>query len=437
MNQLFRFCNDSLYGASHAFLIGDDNFVGGEGNIVFGKKNVDWGKDIVLIDEEKMLVDVKEDDLRGWLGNEVRVAIGKIARGPLLSLAPAMNKAADGFVDMCLAKAAASRAQSSAVSDASSSSSSSSTSSTSSLSTPPRGNGSRAAPRRNRRRKRRRPESTESEESGSSSSTTTLRSKQRRWPVYSSSAFSSSSSSSSSSSPSFDTQRPLSSSFLTPRRVPPVERDLAQEESFRQSSKKCQGMFSRILRQREEEERERKQRIDLVESRRHRSGAEEEKKRVREDDGDVLMSLIQANTFSVAAGMMHAFHSLRSSGPLSSSDNANLPLVEDSKEGEEDDGQSSFSTLEEPPVVTETAAAETDKKLVATAGDDTANPKPIDSSKTLPCPLCTEPKTLVACVPCGHITMCYDCGLKVESTSGKCPQCRGEICMLQKVYFSM
>eukprot|EP01117_Protostelium_nocturnum_P005011 TRINITY_DN1811_c0_g1_i2.p1 TRINITY_DN1811_c0_g1~~TRINITY_DN1811_c0_g1_i2.p1 ORF type:complete len:241 (+),score=65.54 TRINITY_DN1811_c0_g1_i2:32-724(+) len=50
------------------------------------------------------------------------------------------------------------------------------------------------------------------------------------------------------------------------------------------------------------------------------------------------------------------------------------------------------------------------------------------------CILCFDDEKNMACIPCGHINICYKCS--ESSFLDNCPVCRKNVIMFQKVYFS-
>ncbi|GMH35223.1 hypothetical protein BSKO_03091 [Bryopsis sp. KO-2023] len=47
--------------------------------------------------------------------------------------------------------------------------------------------------------------------------------------------------------------------------------------------------------------------------------------------------------------------------------------------------------------------------------------------KDLECMVCMAAQKSACCIPCGHISMCYQCSLEVQGKTGICPLCRSEI----------
>jgi len=53
-------------------------------------------------------------------------------------------------------------------------------------------------------------------------------------------------------------------------------------------------------------------------------------------------------------------------------------------------------------------------------------------SKDIECMVCLSSKRSACIVPCGHICMCYECGVEVQAKRGMCPLCRGGIeCLME------
>lgn len=52
------------------------------------------------------------------------------------------------------------------------------------------------------------------------------------------------------------------------------------------------------------------------------------------------------------------------------------------------------------------------------------------------CVICWEAKCDCVFYPCGHITACHECGLKLYLRNQPCPMCRQLIEKFQRVYFS-
>ena len=50
------------------------------------------------------------------------------------------------------------------------------------------------------------------------------------------------------------------------------------------------------------------------------------------------------------------------------------------------------------------------------------------------CTICYSEPIDCVLVPCGHLCCCYDCALIVDDSDNRCPICRQDIAIIQKIY---
>ena len=90
-----------------------------------------------------------------------------------------------------------------------------------------------------------------------------------------------------------------------------------------------------------------------------------------------------------------------------------------------DQAHSTYADVHLPPC---TPSDATNGTGMGDHGDDR-----VDSlSKDIECMVCLSARRNACIVPCGHICMCYECGLEVQTKRGVCPLCRGCIeCLME------